>query len=230
MVQQKMRMIPSLTPSPAGCLTYSLKRAGQDLPALSPGPVTLKCLPLGQSPFLHYLRSPSGGFVRQLPRSYETVRLPVPVHHRLASLDFPTRSVISSLTDKHGISRLPFKVLACMLRVLDRAGSKGVSRLRRLQFCLPLSSRASAPRSGHRLRDGGSISRLHTWPARSPVNASLAPLRTKMHDSESVWVANPSLHETFIHNTLPALTGALNLEQPLQLNVVLNPLQTGREK
>jgi hypothetical protein len=36
-------------------------------------------------------------------------------------------------------------------------------------------------------------------------------LRTKMHDSESVWVASPSLHETFIHNTLPALTGALNL-------------------
>ena len=30
-----------------------------------------------------------------------------------------------------------------------------------------------------------------------------------MHDSESVWVATPSLHETFIHNTLPALTGAL---------------------
>jgi hypothetical protein len=33
-----------------------------------------------------------------------------------------------------------------------------------------------------------------------------------MHDSEPVWVANPSLHETFIHNTLPALTGALNHE------------------
>ena len=136
--------------------------------------------------------------------------LPVPVHHRLASLDFPMRSVFPSPTDRHGISRLPLKVLARMLRVLDRAGSKDVSRLRRLQFCLPLSSTASAPRSGHRLRDGGSISRLHTWPARSPVNASLAPLRTKMHDSESVWVANPSLHETFIHNTLPALTGALN--------------------
>ena len=33
-----------------------------------------------------------------------------------------------------------------------------------------------------------------------------------MHDSESVWVATPSLYETLIHNTLPALTGALNLE------------------
>ena len=99
-----------------------------------------------------------------------------------------------------------------MLRVSDRAGSESVSRLRRLQSRLPLSSTASAPRSGHRLRDGGSISRLHTWPARTPVNASPAPLRTTMHDSGSVWVATPSLYETFIHNTLPALTGALNFE------------------
>ncbi len=83
MAQQKMRMI---TPHsfPADCLTYSLKRAGQDLPALSPEPVTFKRFPLGQSPFLHCLRSPSGGFVRQLRRSYETVRL-------RASLDFPMR-------------------------------------------------------------------------------------------------------------------------------------------
>jgi hypothetical protein len=27
-----------------------------------------------------------------------------------------------------------------------------------------------------------------------------------------VWVATPSLYETFIHNTLPAFTGALNFE------------------
>jgi hypothetical protein len=33
-----------------------------------------------------------------------------------------------------------------------------------------------------------------------------------MHDSESARVASPSLYETFIHNTLPALTGALNFE------------------
>jgi hypothetical protein len=211
---QRMRMITPLTPFTAGCLTYPLKRAGHVFPALCPGHVTLKRLPLGQSPFLHCLRSRTGGFVRQLRKYYETVRLPVSVHHRGTSLDFPMRSVFPSPTDKHGISRLPLKVLACMLRVSDRAESKGVSRLRRLQSCLPLSSTASAPRSSHRLRDGGSISRLHTWPARTPVNASLVPLRTtKMHDSGSVWVASPSLHETFIHNTLPALTGALNLER-----------------
>src|SRR5207302_2805776 len=67
------------------------------------------------------------------------------------------RSGIPSLPDKHGISRFPLKMLAYMLRVSDRAGSKSVSRYRRLQSCLPLSSTTSAPRSGHRWRDGGSI-------------------------------------------------------------------------
>ena len=38
------------------------------------------------------------------------------------------------------------------------------------------------------------------------------PCGTKIHDSGSVWIATPSLHETFIHNTLPAFTGALNFE------------------
>jgi hypothetical protein len=202
-------MVAMLTPILA--LAYPLQRAGQDLPALCPEPVTLERLPLGQPPFLHRLLSLSPSLVRRLRRYYETVRLPETVHHRGASLDFPMRSV-TSLTDGDGISRFPLKVLACMLRVSDRARSKGVSPYRRLQFCLPLSSTASAPRSGHRLRDGGSISRLNGWPARTPVNASSSPSPTKMHDSESVWVATPSLYETFIHNTLPAFTGALNLE------------------
>jgi len=159
---QRMRMITPLTLSPAGCLTYPLRRAGHVFPALCPGHVTLKRLPLGQSPFLHCLRSRTGGFVRQLRKYYETVRLPVPVHHRRASLDFPMRPPSGG---SHGISRFPLKVLTYMLRVSDRAGSKSVSRYRRLQFCLPLSSTTSAPRSGHRLRDGvqfrGSIPGLH---------------------------------------------------------------------
>ena len=88
------------------------------------------------------------------------------------------------------------------------SGIKSVSRYRRPQFCLPTISTTSAPRSSHRLRDGVSISRLNTWAARTPVNASPAPLRTPMHDSEPVWVASPSPYETFIHNTLPIFTGA----------------------
>jgi len=190
------------------CLAYPLKRAAHVFPALCPGHVTLKRLPLGQSLFLRCLRSRTGGFVRQLRRYYWTVRLPVTVHRRGASLDFPTRSV-TSLTDSHGISRFPLKVLACMRRVLDRARLESVSRYRHFQFCLPLISTASAPRSRHRFRDGVSISRLNGWPARPPVNASPSSLRTKAHDSEPVWIATPSLYETFIHNTLPAFTGAI---------------------
>ena len=57
---------------------------------------------------------------------------------------------------------------------------------------------------------GGSISRLNGWPVRTPVNASCTALPPNMHDSEPVWIASPSLYETFIHNTLPAFTGALN--------------------
>jgi hypothetical protein len=48
-------MIRVLTPILA--LAYPLQRAGQDLPALSPEPVTLERLPLGQSPFLQRLLS-----------------------------------------------------------------------------------------------------------------------------------------------------------------------------
>src|SRR5438093_5789954 len=203
MMQQSREPLPSIPPC---CLTYPLKRAGHAHPALSPEHVTLGRPPLGQPPSLHRLLSFRLGLVRRLRRYYGSVRLPVAVHHRGASLDFPMRSVLP--TDRHGISRLPLKVLACMHRVLDRARSKSISRYRRFQSCLPLRSRASAPRSGHRLRDGGSISRLNTWPARTPVNASPSSLQTKVHDSETVWIATPSLYETFIHNTLPTFTGA----------------------
>ena len=114
-------MVAMLTPILA--LAYPLQRAGQDLPALCPEPVTLERLPLGQPPFLHRLLSLSPGLVRRLRRYYETVRLPVTVHHRGASFDFPMRSV-TSLTDGDGISRFPRKMLACMLRVSNRARSK----------------------------------------------------------------------------------------------------------
>ncbi len=189
-------------------LPYPLQRTLQTFPKLCSAPVLLVQIPLGQAPSLHHLRSRYYGLVRWLLRSYGPVRLPVPVHHRRASLDFPTRSVGFSPSDRHRISRFPHKVLAYMHRVSDRARSKGVSRYRRLQCGLPHPSRASAPRSNHRFHGGGSISRLNTWPVRTPVNASPAPSWTPMHDSEPVWIANPSPYETFIHNTLPVLTGA----------------------
>src|SRR5919106_271430 len=197
---------------PPCCLTYPLKRAGHVLPALCPEHVTLKQIPLGQPPSLHHLLGLRLGLVRRLCRYYGAVRLPMPVHHRRASLDFPMRSGVFSSPDRHRISRFPLTVLAYMHRVSDRAESKSVSPYRRLQFCLPLISTASAPRSSHRFHGGVSISRLNPWPIRTPVNASPAPLRTPMHDSEPVRIANPSPYETFIHNTLPVFTGAPKLE------------------
>src|SRR5262245_47438085 len=59
------------------------------------------------------------------------------------------------------------------------------------------------------------ISGLHTLPARSPVNASLASLPGPVHDSGPAWVANPSLSGTCTlqycaglsrHTRTPALT------------------------
>jgi hypothetical protein len=53
-----------------------------------------------------------------------------------------------------------------------------------------------------------SISRLNTWPIRSPVNASAMALLPPPHDSGPVWIATPSPYATFIHYTMPVLTGA----------------------
>jgi hypothetical protein len=211
-------MITLFTPIPPCCLTYPLKRAGHALPALSPVHVTLKQIPLGQPPSLHHLLGLRLGLVRRLCRYYGAVRLPMPVHHRRASLDFPMRSGVFSSPDRHRISRFPLKVLTCMRRVSDRAESKSVSRYRRPQFCLPHISTASAPQSSHRFHGGVSISRLNTWPIRTPVNASPAPLRTRMHDSEPVRIAIPSPYETFTHNTLPVFTGAPESETNSESN------------
>jgi len=75
-----------------------------------------------------------------------------------------------------------------------RDESRRVSRYRRAEWSLPLLLTASAPR-----RNG--LSRLNTRPARAPVNASTPPSQAAPHDSGSVWVANPSPYDSFIHYT-----------------------------
>src|SRR5580700_2260180 len=188
---------------PSCCLTYPLKRAGRAFPALSPERVALGRVPLGPSPSLHCLRCRSLGFVRQLRRFYETVRLPASVRHRRASFDFPIRSAVLSSADRRGISRFRLKVLAYMHGVSDRAGSWYTLRWRCTRYSLPTFSRASASRSTCRLRGRACISRLNTRPVRPPVNASTPPSRAAPHDSGPLWFANPSTYETFIHDTLP---------------------------
>ena len=55
-------------------LTYPLKRTGRACPALCPGHVLLKRIPLDQPPSLRGLRRPSSDIVRPLPRYYGAVR------------------------------------------------------------------------------------------------------------------------------------------------------------
>ena len=161
----------------------------------------LSRVPFGQTPSLHPLRDRLSGVVRRLRRYCGPVRLPVPVHRRRTSLDFPTRPATSSAAGGHGISRFSCEVCPYVLGVSDRAGSRRVSRYRRAGWSLPLLLTASAPRREV-------LSRLNTRPARAPVNASTPPLQAAPHDSGSVWVATPSPYDSFIHNTSPVYPGA----------------------
>ncbi|MBP9776729.1 MAG: hypothetical protein KBD36_02655 [Alphaproteobacteria bacterium] len=74
--------------------------------------------------------------------------------------------------------------------VSDPVRSLEYSPCRILECCLPHFSRASAPQSF--------VTRLNTQPMHTIINASQTNLRTPVHDSCPVWVANPSLSGTFI--------------------------------
>ncbi len=173
-------------------LTYPVQRTGRADPALRPGRVLPARVPLGQPPSLHPLRRWSPSVVRRLRRYYGAVRLPVVVHHRRVSLDFPARPLAPSARGDHGLSRFSREVCPYMLGVSDRAGLLGVLHSRHPGCGLPLPPTASASRRG-------GLSRLTTRPARPPVNAS----RTAAHDSGPVWAANPSPYDSCIRNTSP---------------------------
>ena len=134
--------------------------------------------------------------VRELHRYYGPVRLPLPVHRRRVSVDFPTRPAAPSAADGHGLSRFSREVCPGMLGVSDRAELRRVWRDRRAGCGLPLLLTASALR-----RDV--LSRLNPRPALPPVNVSPPPLRSAAHDSGPVWVAGPSPYDSFIRNTSP---------------------------
>ena len=54
------------------------------------------------------------------------------------------------------------------------------------------------------------ISQLHTLPACTPVNASMAALRLATHDSGPGWIATPFPYDSFIHNSTPVYPAALS--------------------
>src|SRR5947209_312042 len=201
-----------------GCLTYPLQRTGRVRPARCPGRVLLLRVPFGQTASLRPLRRRLPGLVRGLRRYYWSVRLPVFVHHRRASLDFPMRPQTYSVRGERGISRFPCEVLPYVHGVCDRAGSRGTSRYRRLGWGLPLLLTASASRSEF-------LTRLNTRPVLPPVNASSPPSRAAPHDSGPLWFASPSTYETFIHNTSPVLTGAQGENKNMSVNY--NPNEQG---
>ena len=193
MVQERRE---PLLPVPSCCVAYPLQRAVHACPAQGPGRVVLPRVPFGQAPSLHPLRGRRSGLVRGLRRYYGPVRLPMSVHRRRGSLDFPTRPAAPSAAGEHRISRFSREVFPCVHGVSDRAGSCRVSRYRHSRCGLPLLLTASAPRREF-------LSRLNTRPARAPVNASPLPLPTTTHDSGSVWIATPSPYDSFIRNTSP---------------------------
>jgi hypothetical protein len=187
-------------------------------PALSPGRVLLAQIPLGQTPSLHLLRhrcsgfppqrrrpvAGDPGFVRRLPRYYGSVRLPVFVHHRIPSLDFPMRPKNTGRSrvnpgspnfrarcvptcQGHRPRRTPVKLAFTLHRMLPSASCQGVGVLKLGVF-------------------RGSI----TWPIVPPVNASYPALRPCPQDSEPVWLARPSPYGSFIRYILP-VCGAVHI-------------------
>jgi hypothetical protein len=117
---------------------------------------------------------------------------------------FPNRPPPPSGGGIPGTSRFPCKEFPHVHRVSDGAEPKDDSRL------TPPSVLPSASVNSVGVPDM-SISPLNGWPVRAPVNASLPSLLPTMHDSGSVWGATPSLYGSFIHNSLPVLTGALTV-------------------
>ena len=98
----------------------------------------LSRVPLGQPPSLHPLRRRFPRFVRGLRQYYGAVRLPMAVHHRITSLDFPLRPGPHPLPPgNHGTSRFSHGMFPDVLGVLDRAGSARDSRSRPVRYGLP---------------------------------------------------------------------------------------------
>ena len=91
------------------------------IPVLCPGHGILIRIPLDQPPSLHLLRRLlQADLVRRLRRYYAAVRLPVVVHRRRASSDFPTRPALP-LAGDDWLSRFSLNMFPHMLGVSDRA-------------------------------------------------------------------------------------------------------------
>src|SRR5713226_6596174 len=182
-------------------LSYLLQRTGRVNPAQCPERVLLAQFPFGQTPPLHLLRRPVLGLVRRLLRYYGSVRLPVFVHHRILSLNFPIRpEFIPSRANTGSPGSRARCVLTCQGLRPRRTPSHLAWTMRRM---LP-----SAWHHGVGVPESRMFRGSMPWPAISPVNASIPTLRLATHDSGPVWFATPSPYDSFIRFISPFFPGA----------------------
>jgi hypothetical protein len=180
---------------------YASERTGRACPALRPERVLLSHVSLGQTPSLRRFRRRFLGFVQRLRRYHGSVRLPLPVHHRITASGLPDASRRAIFGERtvdlpvlaHGVS----------------AHARGL-RPRGVAPGLALSPGRVLPSA----QDNGVgtpedlISRLNTLPERTPVNASTTPSRVPPHDSGPSWVASPSMYDSLIRYSMPVYPGA----------------------
>src|SRR6267378_2454928 len=120
--------------------------------------------------------------------------------------DFPSTCMLGV----DGTSRFSHVKFPCMLGVFDRAEPDGCSHF----AFAGVAFRTSEQR---RHSDFRPLSRLHTLPACSPVNASRAALRLPAHDSGPGWLATPYLYDCCIRDFTPVYPGALQLGSKTRL-------------
>ncbi len=166
--------------------------------------VLLDRVSFGQTPSLSLLRRHFTAVVRWLRWYNGSVRLPMPVLHRRASLDFTMRTCGVAPLVKHGISRFSRRLFRCMLKVFDPAKYRQLLPLRTTHCCLPQPPRASAL--------WGTLSGLNTRPTSNPVNASRNPLRGHTHDSGTLSMASRLKVKFNINTNLPVYPGAQEIQ------------------
>ena len=140
--------------------------------------------------------------VQLLHRYYGTVRLAAIVHHDRTLLGSPCGPWV--VTIPRPMAAPPGSRTRCLRACQGSPTPPGLSNPR------PTGAKGVAFRVLGARRHPAStlISGLNTLPARSPVNASPQPSPTTTHDSGPVWLAKPSLSETFTPSHLAGFPGA----------------------
>jgi len=161
--------------------------------------------PASRGPFRVHLSQPSW-LTPQLCSVASPVLWNCPTRHHRASRPYPFGFSVRTLGKNTprangGASRVPYKMFPCMPGVSDPAGPVYASPYRRNRVAFRVLGARRHPASTL-------ISGLNIVPARSPVNASPQPSPTTAHDSGPVWLAKPSLSETFTPSHHAGFPGA----------------------